>query len=107
LLELNACGNINFDLGRYGVGSSPAAHADAVLVTGRCRKHTRARGDVGRDANRNFILAGACALSGGVFAGSPALARGFFDRVKPDLYLPGCPVHPLTVVNALLDFIGA
>jgi len=26
-------------------------------------------------------------------------------KVNIDLYIPGCPVHPLTFINALLAFI--
>ena len=52
------------------------------------------------------ILAGSCAISGGVFQGSPALKRDFLEKHKIDLYIPGCPVHPLTVVNGILSFLG-
>ena len=48
---------------------------------------------------------GACAISGGVFAGSPALDRTFVDMYPPDLFIPGCPFHPLTLVNGILDFL--
>ena len=52
------------------------------------------------------ILAGTCAISGGVFEGSPALNREFLKNHPVDLYIPGCPVHPLTVVNGLIRFLG-
>ena len=50
-----------------------------------------------------IVLAGVDAISGGVFADSPALNRSFLDKYKVDLYIAGNPTHPLTIVNALLD----
>jgi NADH:ubiquinone oxidoreductase subunit B-like Fe-S oxidoreductase len=52
------------------------------------------------------IAVGACAISGGMFADSDELNREFFDSVKVDLFIPGCPPHPLSTINAILDFIG-
>jgi Ni,Fe-hydrogenase III small subunit len=49
------------------------------------------------------ILAGTDAISGGIFEGSPALCRDFLNRYPVDLYIPGNPPHPLTVINGLLD----
>lgn len=110
-MELNASGNINFDMGRYGVEfvASPR-HADAVYVTGPVSGNMAAAlAETWRATPepKFLILSGACAISGGVFAGSPALARDFLDSVEPALYIPGCPAHPLTVLNALVGFIGA
>jgi Ni,Fe-hydrogenase III small subunit len=53
-----------------------------------------------------LIAVGACAISGGVFAESPALDRSFLDTVKPALYVPGCPAHPLTFISGILDLLG-
>jgi Ni,Fe-hydrogenase III small subunit len=49
---------------------------------------------------------GACAVSGGLHEG-PANDRSFLDDVGPVLFVPGCPPHPLTFVNAVLDLLGA
>jgi Ni,Fe-hydrogenase III small subunit len=40
---------------------------------------------------------------GGIHAGSPALDRCFLDKYQVDLYIPGNPAHPLTIINGLLD----
>jgi NADH:ubiquinone oxidoreductase subunit B-like Fe-S oxidoreductase len=54
-----------------------------------------------------FVIAvGACAISGGPWAGSPAIARDFLERFPPTLFVPGCPPHPLTLVCAVLDLLG-
>jgi Ni,Fe-hydrogenase III small subunit/ferredoxin len=108
-MELNACSNVNFDMGRFGIDvlASPR-HADCLLLTGPVTSNMAAAlADAWEcmPAPKLLILAGACAISGGLFADSPALQRGFLDDHPPDLYIPGCPVHPLTVINGLLDLL--
>ncbi len=110
-MELNACGNVNFDMGRYGVEfvASPR-HADGVVVTGPVSENMAAAlEDTWRavPAPRLLIAVGSCAISGGVFAPSPALQRGFFDGHAVDLYVPGCPAPPLTFIDGVLRLVGA
>jgi NADH:ubiquinone oxidoreductase subunit B-like Fe-S oxidoreductase len=49
---------------------------------------------------------GACAISGGLYQESDAVNRAFLAEVGPSLFVPGCPPHPLTFLNAILDFLG-
>ncbi|MCU0848854.1 MAG: 4Fe-4S binding protein [Spirochaetes bacterium] len=107
--ELNACGNPNFDMGRFGIDivASPR-HADGILITGPISANMAPALEDAYMCTPDpkiVVLAGSCAISGGVFQGSPALNREFLGRRKIDLYIPGCPVHPLTVVNGILRFI--
>jgi Ni,Fe-hydrogenase III small subunit/formate hydrogenlyase subunit 6/NADH:ubiquinone oxidoreductase subunit I len=111
--ELNASGNIQFDLSRFGVSfvASPR-HADGVVVTGpvsdAMRGALRATWEA-TPAPRLLIAVGACAISGGVFAGSPACAGGAeaaLGDVPVDLFIPGCPPHPITVLDGLLRLLG-
>lgn len=109
-LELNALSNVNFDLGRYGIEfvASPR-HADALVLSGPLTRNMREAVELAWDAmpEPRFVIAcGACAISGGPYAGSDALARGFLDRLGPSLFVPGCPPHPLTVVNGILELLG-
>ena len=53
-----------------------------------------------------IILAGTCAISGGLFQESTAINRSFLEQHEVDLYIPGCPIHPLTFINGVLDFIS-
>jgi Ni,Fe-hydrogenase III small subunit len=53
-----------------------------------------------------IILCGTDAISGGIFADSPALNRTFLEKHEVDLYIPGNPPHPLTFINGILDLIG-
>ncbi len=109
-LEINALSNVNFDLGRYGIDivASPR-HADALVLSGPITRHMQDALQQCWDAMpepRFLIAVGACAISGGAFAGSPALDRSFLDRVVPTLYVPGCPAHPLSFVCGILDLLG-
>lgn len=108
-LELNAAANVNFDLQRYGIEwvASPR-HADGLVISGTL---TRAMNDAIHLAweampSPRFVVAfGACAISGGLYA-EAGIDRRFFDTVTPALYVPGCPPHPLTFANAILDLLG-
>ena len=108
-MELNACSNCNFDMGRFGIDfvASPR-HADGIVITGPITENMAwALEDCYKSVPdpKIVILAGACAISGGVFQGSEKLNREFLDKYPIDLYIPGCPVHPLTFINGVLDFI--
>ena len=108
-LELNACSNVNFDMGRFGIEfvSSPR-HADGIVITGPITENMADALQICYDATpepKIIILVGVDAISGGLFADSPALNRQFLDRYKIDLYVPGNPIHPLTFINGILDLI--
>jgi len=108
-LELNACGNVNFDMGRFGIEfvASPR-HADGIVITGPITQNMAEPLQVCYDAipdPKIIILAGTDAISGGIFAGSPALNRSFLEKYPIDLYVPGNPIHPLTFINGVLELI--
>jgi Ni,Fe-hydrogenase III small subunit len=108
-LELNACGNVNFDMGRFGIEfvASPR-HADGIVITGPINENMAEPLQICYDAipdTKIIILAGTDAISGGIFADSPALNRGFLEKYKIDLYVPGNPIHPLTFINGVLELI--
>ena len=108
--ELNAAGNVNFDMGRYGIEfvASPR-HADGIVVTGPITQNMARPVQLCYDAvpyPKIIILAGTDAISGGLFENSPAVDRSFLNQYEVDLYVPGNPVHPLTFINGLLDLTG-
>jgi Ni,Fe-hydrogenase III small subunit len=108
-MELNAAGNVNFDMGRYGIEfvASPR-HADGIVITGPVSANMADALQLTYDAvpsPKIIILAGTDAISGGIFAGSPALNRTFLDSHHVDLYVPGNPPHPLTFINGILGMI--
>lgn len=108
-LELGASGNVNFDMGRFGIEfvASPR-HADGIVVTGPISKNMSEALEICYYAvpePRLLILAGTDAISGGIFANSPAIDRSFLERHKVDLFVPGNPPHPLTFINGIIDLV--
>jgi Ni,Fe-hydrogenase III small subunit/NAD-dependent dihydropyrimidine dehydrogenase PreA subunit len=109
-LELNALGNVNFDMGRFGVEfvASPR-HADGVVISGTTTSAMAHALEATYEATpkpRLIILFGACAISGGIFQGSDVLGRAFIEKHQIDLYIPGCPPHPLTFLHGLMGYLG-
>ena len=108
--ELTVLNNVVFDLNRFGIQfvASPR-HADGLVVTGPVTAHMRAALRAAYDAipePKLVIAVGACAISGGLFAGSPQAHDGADSTVPVDLYIPGCPPHPLTILDGLLRLLG-
>jgi Ni,Fe-hydrogenase III small subunit len=109
-MELAACGNVNFDMGRFGIEfvASPR-HADGIVITGPVSENMAEALQICYDAipdPKIVILAGTEAISGGIFEGSPALNREFIRKYPIDLYVPGNPIHPLTFINGVMDLLG-
>lgn len=110
--ELNASGNIQFDLSRFGVQfvASPR-HADGIVVTGPVSENMRVATLKTWEATpppRIVIAVGACALSGGVFRDSPVQSNGMpgLPEIPVDLWVPGCPPHPITFMDGVLRLLG-
>jgi Ni,Fe-hydrogenase III small subunit len=109
-MELGAAGNVNFDMGRYGIEfvASPR-HADGIVITGPVTENMAEALQICYDAvpsPKVIIVAGTDAISGGIFDGSPALNRRFIETHAVDLYVPGNPAHPLTFINGVMDLVG-
>jgi Ni,Fe-hydrogenase III small subunit len=109
-MELNAAGNVNFDMGRYGIEfvASPR-HADGVVITGPITRNMAEALRICYDAipmPKLVILCGTDAISGGIFAGSDVLDRSFPENYPVDLFVPGNPPHPLTFILGVLELIG-
>ena len=108
--DVNVLNTVVFDLGRFGVQfvASPR-HADGVLITGPVSENMREALLATWEATPSPKLAiavGACAISGGPYAGHPETHDGAGAFVPIDLYVPGCPPHPLTILDGILRLLG-
>jgi Ni,Fe-hydrogenase III small subunit/ferredoxin len=108
--DVNVLNTVVFDLGRFGIQfvASPR-HADGLLITGPVTENMRLALRKTYDAvpsPKLVIAVGACAISGGPFAGHPEVHNGAEGIVPVDLFVPGCPPHPITILDALLLWLG-
>jgi Ni,Fe-hydrogenase III small subunit/Pyruvate/2-oxoacid:ferredoxin oxidoreductase delta subunit len=108
--DINVLNTVVFDLGRFGIQfvASPR-HADGMLVTGPVSAHMRLalQKTYGAIPDPKIIIAsGSCAISGGPFLGHPEVGDGVDGIIPVDLYIPGCPPHPITVLDGLLRLLG-
>lgn len=105
-MELGATGNVNFDFGRYGVGfTASPRHADGLVLTGPISKNMAEALDICYNSiaePKLLIVCGSEAVSGGLYADSPAVDRSFLDKYHVDLWLPGAPTHPLCFIDGVM-----
>jgi Ni,Fe-hydrogenase III small subunit/NAD-dependent dihydropyrimidine dehydrogenase PreA subunit len=108
--DVNVLGTVVFDLGRFGIQfvASPR-HADGLLITGAISRNMRLAVEKTWEAvpePKLVIALGACAISGGPYAGHPEVLNGADALLPVDLYVPGCPPHPVTILDGLLRLLG-
>ncbi len=108
--DLNVLTTVVFDLGRFGIDfvASPR-HGDGVAVTGPVTRNMRDAllwTHAASPDPRVSVAVGACAISGGIYAGLPETSSGATELLPVDLFIPGCPPHPLTILHGLLGLIG-
>jgi len=107
--DTNVLGTIGWDLGRFGIQfvASPR-HADGLLITGPVSMNMALALEKTYEAlpdPKLVIAVGACAIAGGPFAGHPQVNDGAGALVPVDLFIPGCPPHPLTILDGLLRLL--
>ena len=109
-VEANALGNVVFDGSQFGIEfvASPR-HADGILVTGPVTTNMKEALLMTYEAvaePKLVIAVGACAISGGLYRGHAEVCDGVQGLLLVDLYVPGCPPHPITILDGLLRLLG-
>jgi Ni,Fe-hydrogenase III small subunit len=108
-LEIHALNNAFYDLERFGIHfvASPR-HADVLLVTGPVTQNMRealARTYAATPDPKWVVAVGDCAVDGGLFAGSYAVAGGVSQVLPVDLHIRGCPPSPAALLAGLLALL--
>ncbi len=108
--DVNVLSTVVWDLGRFGIQfvASPR-HADGLLITGPVTQNMQLALRKTYDAvpaPKIVIAVGACAISGGPYLDHPEVPNGVEGSLPIDLYIPGCPPHPLTILDGLLRLVG-
>ncbi len=108
-LEIHALNNAFYDLERLGLRfvASPR-HADVLLVTGPVTRNMREA--LLRTYNATpdpkwVVAVGSCAVDGGIFAGSYAVAGGVKETIPVDLHIRGCPPSPTELLKGLIALL--
>ena len=108
--DTNVLSTIGWDLGRFGIQfvASPR-HADGLWVTGPVTKNMHKALLTTYEAipdPKIVVACGACAINGGPFIDSPQVLNGVDGLLPVDLYIPGCPPHPATILDGLLRVLN-
>lgn len=106
--DLNVLATPFFDLARFGINfvASPR-HADGIVVTGPVSRNMKTALLQTYEAvpdPKIVVAVGSCTITGGPFTGSPEITEGLDTILPVDLFIPGCPPHPLTNLHGLLSF---
>src|SRR3954466_2985808 len=109
-IEMMGAGASNFDLARFGMEVFRASprQADLMIVAGRVSQKMAPVLRQGYDQMMGpkwVISMGVCASSGGMF-NNYAIVQGVDQVVPVDVYAPGCPPGPETLMHAILTLYG-
>jgi Ni,Fe-hydrogenase III small subunit/formate hydrogenlyase subunit 6/NADH:ubiquinone oxidoreductase subunit I len=107
--DTNVLGTVAWDLSRFGIQfvASPR-HADGLLITGPVPENMQLALQKTYEAvpwPKLVIAVGACAISGGPYVDHPEVHNGVATLLPVDLFVPGCPPHPVTILHALLELL--
>lgn len=108
--DTNVLSTVGFDLARFGIQfvASPR-HADGLFITGPVTENMRLalQKTYAAVAEPKLVIAcGVCAISGGAFANHPEAHDGAATLLPIDLFIPGCPPHPMTILDGLVRLLG-
>jgi NADH-quinone oxidoreductase B subunit len=109
-IEVVAALTPRFDVERLGVllKASPR-HADVIIGTGPVTRQIKDRiiRIYEQTPDPKFVIAvGACAMSGCVYRGAYNVLGGLDQVIPVNVYVPGCPVRPDSVLDAVVKLLG-
>ncbi len=105
-IEMMGTGGAHYDLARYGMEVFRASprQADLMIVAGRVSQKMAPvlRQIYDQMMEPKWVISmGVCASSGGMF-NNYAIVQGVDQVVPVDVYAPGCPPGPQTLLHAIL-----
>jgi NADH-quinone oxidoreductase subunit B len=105
-IEMMSAGAADFDLARFGMEVFRASprQADLMIVAGRVSQKMAPvlRQVYDQMMEPKWVISmGVCASSGGMF-NNYAIVQGVDQIVPVDVYAPGCPPTPETLIHAIL-----
>src|ERR671927_1757629 len=106
-VELGAASSPRYDLERYGVleafGSLRQCNLTIVLGTVNRKMAPRLRLVYDQMPEPKYVIAmGACAITGGLYFDSYNVLPGVVNVLPADVYVPGCPPRPETLIQAIM-----
>jgi len=105
-IEMMASGTAHYDLARFGMEVFRASprQADLMIVAGRVSQKMAPvlRQVYDQMPDPKWVISmGACASTGGMF-NNYALIQGVDQIVPVDVYVPGCPPGPQSLMHGIL-----
>jgi NADH-quinone oxidoreductase subunit B len=105
-IEMMATGTAHYDMARFGMETFRASprQADLMIVAGRVSQKMAPvlRTVYDQMMEPKWVISmGVCASSGGMF-NNYAIVQGVDQIVPVDVYAPGCPPGPETLLHAIL-----
>jgi len=109
-LDFNVLHTLAWDIGRFGIQAvASPRHADCILITGPVTKNMKLallKTFEAMPEPKLVIACGSCAISGGLYADRDETCSGVGSLLHVDLFIPGCPPHPSTILDGILRLVG-